>query len=112
MTKASLMMHARNLSWVSLLALANCTSGSSGDSHPGAAKNRLEAENLGAIPENVSLLLLKAGTDTRLLSQTIERDLHGVVFHQLPRLLVARVPDGSDAALSGLGVATRFARAV
>src|SRR3954469_5389943 len=64
-------------------------------------------------PADVSLLLLAPGAGVERVVNAVQRGLHGQVYHQLGvRLLVASVTDNADAALSGVGVAQRFQRAV
>jgi len=76
-------------------------------------RGRFELDAVSEPPPQTSLLVLAPGADRARLVRTIERDLRGVVYHQLgARLLVVRVPENADAALAQLGVAQRFERSV
>lgn len=91
-----------------LLAAAGCQTHSTESTR----STSLAIDDVTTPPEGMSLVTLAPGADVAKFVRTIE-DLDGTVFHILePRMVVARLPEGADAALASRGMTARFERAV
>ncbi len=105
-------MKTSALAAITLFTFAGCQGGI-GFAPAGTRGRVMELDTVADPPANTSLLVLAAGADRPHVSDVIEKQLNGEVYHEEgTRLMVVRVPENADAALAQLGVAQRFERAV
>lgn len=98
---------------VSVASLASCTD--DGSTVPSTSSTSGELDVIGLAERPASLLVLAPTAtvaDRRRLERALVRLGGAVLESHPPRLIIAQVPAGADAALTALGVVARFERAV